>query len=416
MEKKTITWERSVSKEEEGNYISVPFAMPENVEEIKLSYEYDRSQNVIDLGLADGNGGFIGWSGSNRKSVTVSERKSSAGFAPCALNGGLWNALLGAYKVQEHGVLVTYTAELTMKSLRLLKGDPHLHSCGSDGNMTTDELAFVAEKEGLDYLFITDHNNYAHNYQLRSTDSVTLIPGVEWTNYKGHAGLLGRRRPFQKFTSNSPEETNEILETARNAGALVVLNHPFCPYCGWKWGLDNGNFDLIEIWNGALSMEHNLQCLDWWDQQLKLGKEIPITGGSDFHQIEAGRMMAMPCTCVYSMSNTAADILEALKMGNSFVTLSPDGPLLEADDTGILPGNHVPANTSVTLKLCGLKKNDRLRLIWKDGRDEILATESSMELTRTLPAEGYWRLEIRRRLWPEGEMIPVFLSNPFYMI
>ncbi len=221
--------------------------------------------------------------------------------------------LLGAYKVEEQETVITYKITFQFKRPAVYKGDTHLHSSGSDGNMTPEELALAAGREGLDFLFVTDHNNYAHNYQLRSTDQVTMIPGVEWTHYKGHMGMLGRNRPYKSFLSNSLERTVEIVEEARENGAFTVLNHPFCPWCGWQWGLEKVPFDGVEVWNGGLMTESNQACLAWWDERLKEGKRIPITGGSDFHKYEPGRMPASPCTCVYALSNSAEDILEGLK-------------------------------------------------------------------------------------------------------
>ena len=48
----------------------------------------------------------------------------------------------------------------------------------------------------MDYIFISDHNNYAHNLNLPALTDITILPGTEWTHYQGHAGLLGVPRPF----------------------------------------------------------------------------------------------------------------------------------------------------------------------------------------------------------------------------
>lgn len=38
------------------------------------------------------------------------------------------------------------------------KGDTHLHTTNSDGNMTPEKLISECKKIGLDYMIITDHN------------------------------------------------------------------------------------------------------------------------------------------------------------------------------------------------------------------------------------------------------------------
>ncbi|MGB8452916.1 MAG: hypothetical protein WCD89_11380 [Anaerocolumna sp.] len=108
-------------------------------------------------------------------------------------------------------------------------------------------------------------------------------------------------------------------------GALLVLEHPFCPNCDWKWGMEHFNYDVIEVWNGALPTASNLVCMDWWHKQLLDGKRIPVIGGSDFHRPEVARLIGSPCSCVYVMSNSPEDILYAIRSGNC-ITMFTNGP------------------------------------------------------------------------------------------
>lgn len=414
MEEKIIRFTRKVTKEEEGLYLTVPFLVPQGVESMEIHYEYETSDNIIDFGMVDEKGQFIGWSGSNRSTLFLSERESSSGFACLPMREGEWKILLGAYKVKDEGVDVFYQVTFQFKHLRLLKGDTHVHSCGSDGVMTTEELAFLAKKEGLDYLFITDHNNYAHNESLPHSEKVTMIPGVEWTHYKGHAGMLGRKRPFKNFISNSLEETKERLREAKEEGACVVLNHPFCPYCGWKWGMDEVEYDAVEVWNTALAVENNMACLNWWDKRLKEGKRIPITGGSDFHRLEQASMPAAPCTCVYAMSNSPGDILEAIKTGHCFLSISPEGPMMEATSEEKIIGDIMDENNSIKFSFWNLKAGDKLRLITESTEEEIICEEEKLTFEKEVFFEKYLRVEVLRSLIGGLPQIPVLIANPFY--
>ena len=415
MKDKTITFQRVAAKEEEGLYVKVPFSVPEEAASMEISYEYDRRGNIIDFGLLNEKGELIGWSGSNRNQVFISDHRSTEGFACVPVKQGEWSILLGAYKVEEQGAEITYKITYHLKSLRLLKGDTHLHSKGSDGNMTSEELVLGAEREGLDFLFVTDHNNYAHNDWLRSTEQVTMIPGVEWTHYKGHMGMLGRRRPFKSFLSNSLERTVEILKEAKENGAFTVINHPFCHWCGWKWGMEQVPFDGVEVWNGGLEPERNQACLNWWDERLKEGRRIPMTGGSDFHKYEPGRMPASPCTCVYALSNSPEDILEGLKKGHSYLSVSPEGPMMETRAGGRLMGDEIQMGTEIRFTFWNLKKGDILSLVSKDGRVEISCESDRLSMERTAGEPGYLRVEIRRSLIKGYPQIPVLLSNPYYI-
>ncbi len=415
MMEKTITFQRMALKEEEGLYLEVPFLVPDQAAAMEISYEYDRNGNIIDFGLLDEKGELIGWSGSNRSRIVISDHRSMAGFASVPVKQGQWSILLGAYKVEEQGVVITYKITFHLKGLRMFKGDTHLHSSGSDGNMTPEELAFAAEREGLDFLFVTDHNNYAHNYQLRSTDLVTMIPGVEWTHYKGHMGMLGRKRPYKSFLSNSLKRTVEIVEEARVNGAFTVLNHPFCPWCGWQWGMEKVPFDGVEVWNGGLMPESNQACLDWRGGSLKVGQRIPITGGSDFHKYEPGRMPASPCTCVYALSNSAEDILEGLKKGHSFLTISPEGPMMETWAGEDLMGDEIPEGSEIMFTFWNLREGDILFLVSQAGREEIPCGSGRLSIHRTAGRAGYFRAEIRRSFLKGYPYVPVLLSNPYYI-
>lgn len=410
-----IEFQRFIKKEEEGQYLSVNFQVPEHVESMEISYFYDKDENIVDFGIAGESGEFIGWSGSNRSCIQISPKNSSSGFVCVPVRPGQWQVLLGAYKICSQGVQVDCKVKFYMKSLRVFKGDTHIHSCASDGNMTAEELKLLAEKEGLDYLILTDHNNYAQNLRLPTEGKVTVIPGVEWTTYKGHAGMLGKERAFWNFISNSKEETEAIFRQAKEREALIVLNHPFCPYCGWKWGMDSLPWDLIEVWNGALMPQANEKCLKWWDEQLNQGQKIAVTGGSDFHSLEPGRMPAMPCTCIFAESAEAGELLRGLKKGHSFITLSPQGPLLKVPTDEILPGDTVKAGTWLEMEFTGLKEGDNLLMIQNGSTEKIVCEGQTQTIKRKMEKKGYFRVEIRRRMFGGKEESLVFVSNPWYI-
>lgn len=58
-----------VEKNREGSYYKLPFQVPEGTRSVTVSYSYPGTGgNVIDLGLEDGEGQFLGWSGSYKMS------------------------------------------------------------------------------------------------------------------------------------------------------------------------------------------------------------------------------------------------------------------------------------------------------------------------------------------------------------
>ena len=411
-----ITVQRFVEKKEEGLYLAVPFAMPEEVESFRISYAYDRAAAVIDIGLNDSRGAFTGWAGSDRAQLTVSEVNSSPGFKTGVIQRGTWEILLGAYHVPDSGVLVTCTVKLVKKHIRLLRGDVHMHSVASDGALTGSELRETAISQGLDFIAITDHNNYFYIGHTVSDDTLTVIPGVEWTHYKGHMGLLGSARPFTGFTANSDAQMRAVLAEAKKNGAVLSINHPFCPNCGWHFGFDIP-FDMVEIWNGGLSPKANLACVSWWDGLLQEGRRVPAVGGSDFHRFQFGHIPAFPCTFAYAKSRSAADILAALRSGSGFVAISPEGPTIALDTAGhpVYPGETLAPGTQVNVMLTGTRAGDQIRLVVNGEETVHPGAQPDTRIQLRMPERGYVRLEVIRQISALGLSIPVMISNPLYV-
>ncbi len=200
----------------------------------------------------------MGVSGSDKTGIHISETNATPGYHPCPLVPGEWGILIGAYKVAPAGVTVTYELTFTFKHLRLLKGDLHTHTIGSDGVLTVEELARHVQRHGMHYLAITDHNQMVSAESLPQMPGFTLIPGVEWTHYKGHANFLGVDKPYDEpFYANTPQEAQARFASARARGALIVINHPFDELCPFQFDMDLLPYDCLEIWNGPMrEFEH----------------------------------------------------------------------------------------------------------------------------------------------------------------
>ena len=423
---------RFISSAEERTYFTLPFDAPENVERMTISYSYPRrvryeqdgmvckrEDNIIDLALRAPGNRYIGASGSDRSTIELSAQGSSQGYAATSIDAGTWEIIIGAYKVQPEGVTVEYDITFTLKELRRFQGDVHMHTTGSDGVLSPEELAKLCRWQKLDFAFITDHNNYAENDHLPRVPGLTVIPGAEWTHYMGHSGFLGVRRPYEcPFCVNTREEAQTLVREARERGAMIVVNHPFCkPECGWKWGFDLAPYDAVEIWNGPLMLDNeNTACLSWWQEQLCQGKHIPVLGGSDFHRPGPMSLPGIPCTCVYALSRSPEDILGALRSGHAYVKFAPDGPNLSVDANGSLMGDAVPAGTAVRAVFTALRGGDRLQCITDRGVEELTAAPGALEASMTFEHRGerFVRFQVVRALARQLPQMPVLISNPIY--
>ncbi len=426
-----IVFERRILPEEERRYFTVPFQVPESVDRMKITYEYPRFEtvrdgdavlrreiNIIDLALNAPGGEYVGASGSDRTEIEIAPTGSSQGYTAVPVTAGEWEIIVGAYKVAPGGVTVRYTVEFTEKQLRRYQGDLHIHTTASDGTLTTQEVVDLARQHHLDFVFITNHNNYSENECLPRPRDMTVVPGTEWTHYMGHANFLGVRRPYRNpFCVNTREEARAQILEARERGATIVYNHPFCaPECGWKWGFDIAPFDAVEIWNGPLMLNNeNTACLEWWHDQLCEGHRIAVIGGSDFHRPGPLMLPGIPCTCLYAMSRSAEDLLSAVRGGHAYIKMDPGSPDLEVHAGQGILGDCVEAGTQVTAEFTHLRSGDLIRTITDtDSRDTVCPEGTvSMQVRFSAPAR-FVRFEVLRSLKTALPPMRVLVSNPVY--
>ena len=419
-----------IAKEQEGSYFTLPVSVPENTERLDISYDYVRftetEENgwtrreeicIVDLALNAPGGEYVGASGSDRKHIWVCAAGSAQGYASVPVTPGVWEIIVGAYKIPPQGADVRYSVECVKKKRRLFRGDTHLHTLGSDGYKDVRGVALEAKDRGLDFIIVTDHNNFAHNLLDAGVPGITVLPGTEWTHYKGHCGMLGVKRPYKSaFCVNTRAQAQEKLREARENGALIVINHPFCPFCGWKWGFEGFDYDLIEVWNGGAVSKATLDCLAWWQKELESGRNLPVCGGSDYHRPDFGCHIGDPCTCLFADSPEPEDLLRALRSGNSFITFTPKGPGISANAAGAGLGETAPAGAPVETKWFGLRGGDELRAVTDRGVLTKICPSGCSGLTWTIKNEGFrfCRFEVRRSLLPGSQPFPALISNPVY--
>lgn len=416
-------------------YHFLPFQVPAGVESIELRYQYARrpeqidlietgtfirqtETNVIDLGLIDPLGRQVGASGSDKTSIKVSETTATPGYSPCPILPGEWQIIVGAYKVADTGVDVAYDITFHLKNPRWLKGDLHTHTLASDGVHTFDELAIKAKTHGLDFIAITDHNQFATNDQLPRNTGITLIPGVEWTHFNGHANFIGVDKPYDAaYVTGTEDEAKLKFGTAHTRDALIIINHPFDPSCSFLFDLQTLPFDCIEIWNGPMR-ESNLRAVGFWHQLLCSGKKIPAVGGSDYHRDTPFIFLGGPSTSVYSESKGKSDILAALRAGHSFLTFAPDGPACEITSGTAMMGDSVKFSQGNIIigKVSGLHAGDVVRVVTNTAADVLFTAPADglFDFQYEVKVPGFARVEVLRPFLPGIPMLPALISNPIY--
>lgn len=424
-----------VDKAKTGAYLCVPFNMPPDTESFTLTYAYERHHesavevengsltarqeiNIIDLGLIAPDGTQVGASGSDKRTITLSETDATPGYRPHALFPGEWQIILGAYKVASAGVNITYEITFTPKHLRVLKGDLHTHTLASDGVQSAGELAQRALRHGLDFLAITDHNQMVTSDALPHLPGLTVIPGVEWTHYQGHANFLGSEKPYDEpFVTHTPEETLNRFKSARERGATITINHPFEEVCPFTLDLNTLPFDCIEVWNGPMR-KSNFKAVGLWHSLLVAGKKIAISGGSDYHRDALFLYPGGPTTCVYAMSASPTDILFALRQGHAYITFAPNGPTLEMMAGDAMLGDSVSFGKvkEMHIAVSGLLVGDVVQVVTAQGSTPLVkaAAPGSWQGTYSKGAPGFARVEILRGFLPGLPLLPALIGNPIY--
>jgi hypothetical protein len=428
-------FEIQIEPARQGCYFTIPFQVRAGIETLRVKYSYARrgsdqilfesgeciSQpeiNIIDLGLIRPDGGQAGASGSDKTEIYIREADATPGYTPCRIAAGEWRILVGAYKVAPEGVTVWYEVTLEEKSTRLLRGDLHVHTLASDGVHTLEELAWKAKRNGLDFLAITDHNQQVPAERLPRIPGVTMIPGVEWTHFQGHANFVGIDHPYDEpFFTNNIEETRSRFESARRRGALIIINHPFEEICPFQFDYNALPFDCIEVWNGPMR-ESNLRAIGLWQQLLSAGKKIPISGGSDYHRDTPFIFLGGPSMGVYAESAGTSDILAAIKQGHAFITFAPNGPAVEISAGEAMMGDSVSWNDVKTMNIhvSGLVTGDLLRVVTGDSSEVIFKAETDAEVTvnYSMAGLGFARIEILRVFIPVLPPLPALITNPIY--
>lgn len=419
--------ERLINHDEQRLYLRVPITIGENMQQVKISYDYERFSeleegnrvtkeeiNIVDLALEDENHHLIGATGSNKTTIFIKEDTATPGYLPTSIKPGTWYVVLGAYKIVPKGCKVTITVEQTPKERVLLCGDLHLHTEHSDGWYTVNELVERSKQNRLDFIAVTDHNSMTSNVNKYSDEGITVIPGVEVTYYNGHYNLWGKARPVNTYVANTKEDVVEIMKEGKASGALLSLSHPKCPDCGWHFGFEEDiPYDAIEIWNGPFR-KLNYDAIVLWQQMLGEGKRITAVGGSDCHHEELFRNIGTPCTFVYAMSNSSGDILHAIENGHCYIGMDPGAPGISLTGGGAIMGDVTSAQ-EVTITLQRLGASDEVRLIDQSGVFYAKTPGNSFTYTLSQKTEGkkFLRVEVWRKIEGLGETL-ASISNPIY--
>jgi hypothetical protein len=96
----------------------------------------------------------------------------------------------------------------------------HVHTTRSDGQGTVEEVAAAAHEAGLQFVVLTDHNDFAPR-EPAFVQGVLMLPAVEISTSAGHLVAFGMQTPL-----DGARAKQEGIAAVEAAGGVSVLAHP----------------------------------------------------------------------------------------------------------------------------------------------------------------------------------------------
>lgn len=431
------------------DHFFLDFDVPEGTKEIEIRHDDLSTANILDWGLYDQDG-YRGWGGGTTEPTVVGETAASRAYVPGPIKAGRWRVVVGKAKVVASPAL--YHVEIELRTaptlapvprkpyqvasprkteVRYYAGDFHVHSLEStDAKPTLEANVALAKQRGLDFIEMSDHNtitqlDFFEDIQAKEP-AFLLVPGIEYTTYRGHANAIGATRWVDHKIGQPGVTIEGAADQVLAQGALFSINHPaldvadLCIGCSWRHELSPAKIGGVEIGTGALTKGASLfsaRAIAFWDALLDKGIKVPAIGGSDDHRagVSDGNVespIGSPTTLVRARELSVAGILDGLRKGATVVKLEgPTDPMCELEASATkgggeplgYPGDTLGVRSTVLrVKVSGRTPGDshQLRLV-KNGVPagepvEVTSDPFVFETVVPAPAQGEdrWRAEV----------------------
>ncbi len=205
-----------------------------------------------------------------------------------------------------------------------LKANLHMHTTGSDGKFTAQEITDLYANHDYDVLAFTDHRVAAQLDDVNPRDMV-FIPGMEIhpagpRNIMLHFVALDLPSDFVNPDGLS---WRQCLDAVQAVGGKAILAHPH--WCGLNTAeihelLETGSFLGMEVYNTStryIGKQFNM-CL--WDNVLDLGIKIPAVAVDDTHNPQD---LFYGWTMICARERTRSSVMEALSEGHFYSSMGP---------------------------------------------------------------------------------------------
>jgi predicted metal-dependent phosphoesterase TrpH len=231
-------------------------------------------------------------------------------ISPRALSAGLLGLAIVAGTAADRP---TTRPPLTLGGYRVIAADFHIHSSmWSDGTLTPWGLVLEAERQGLDAIGITGHNQVwdgqAARWFSRLVGGPTVLAGQEIHAWGHHVIAVGIERVVD-FRASVADQIDDV----HRQGGVAIAAHPERDFWPGFDAAAMARLDGAEICHPLI-----YQRADGQRELEEFAARVPLTaiGSSDFHG--TGRM-GLCRTYVFARDNSADAILDALRAHQTVV-------------------------------------------------------------------------------------------------
>ncbi len=264
------------------------------------------------------------------------------------------------------------------------KGNVHMHTDHSDGQLTVAEAAAFYADAGYDFIGITDHmvpfvaGDSTGQWPLVMLDGIELH-GHDEQGVFYHVVGIGS---VGGIVNDMP--LSEAIEKLRAQGSILIWAHPHWSANTVAEGVHKA-FHGVEVYNCSSQLAYGKgNGAFHWDAALTQQPDLLGFATDDSHFIEGAPMEKGGWIMVNAPELSREDIMSAIRAGNFY---SSSGPLFES--ITIEQGNRVVAETSpvVHARLVGPGPKNK----YKGGLGRQPMTDTHFRIPEDWP---FARLEI----------------------